>query len=160
MSGQVAAIRQGRPCGPRRPAGVWPGKPRPQHPSQRGSQVVEYLLLTPLVVALVAAVTAQMVAAALAALTSASSARDGALAAVRGQDPLLAARQAAPGWQVAVTEVQAVTGGEVAGVRVQVTVQVPVVPLRALPLGPLAVTCSAAVPASGSDAASGNRGGD
>lgn len=99
---------------------------------QRGSQTVEYLLVTPLAIALIAAVLGQLTLAAIGLVTCEAAARDAAIAAARGNDPLLAARQAAPDWELRVSPPRPVRSGSYRGVQVTVTMTVPALPLRML----------------------------
>lgn len=99
---------------------------------QRGSQTIEYLLVTPLAVMLLAAILGQLALAAVGLITCEAAARDAAVAAARGNDPVLAARKAAPDWNVRVTDPVEVRSGSYHGVQVTVTLTVPALPLRVL----------------------------
>jgi hypothetical protein len=97
---------------------------------QRGSQTVEYLLITPLAVALLAAVLGQMALAAVGLITCEAAARDAAVAASRGNSPVIAAKKAAPDWDVKVSGPQDVSQGSYEGVQVTVELTIPALPIR------------------------------
>jgi hypothetical protein len=99
---------------------------------QRGSQTVEYLVATPIAILFLAMVIGQLALAAVGLITCEAAARDAAVAATRGNDPLLAARQAAPDWNVAVSDPEQVQYGSYRGVRVTVSLKIPVLPVRML----------------------------
>lgn len=113
---------------------------------QRGSQVVEYLLVTPLAVALLGAILGQLALAALGLIACEAAARDAAVAAARGNDPVLAARKAAPDWDLVVSPAEEVVSGSYRGVRVSVTLTVPVLPLQFLPDRGFPITRTATMP--------------
>lgn len=114
---------------------------------QGGSQTVEYLLATPLALALLALILGQLTAAALGLIACEAAARDAALAAARGHDPVVAARRAAPGWHLVVSPPERAEGSGYEGIRVRVTLTVPGLPVRLLAGRSLAITRWATVPA-------------
>jgi hypothetical protein len=89
-------------------------------------------MVTPIAIVFLAVVLAQIALAAVGIITCESAARDAAVAAARGNDPLLAARKAAPDWNVTVTGPEDVESGSYHGVRVTVSMEIPVLPLRML----------------------------
>lgn len=113
---------------------------------QQGSQTVEYLLATPLAVVFLAALLGQLSLAAVGLITCESAARDAAVAAARGNDPLLAARKAAPDWNVTVTDPEEVESGSYRGVRVTVSMDIPALPIRFLEGRTLRITRTATMP--------------
>lgn len=113
---------------------------------EQGAQMVEYVLITPLVVVFLAALLGQLALAAVGLITCESAARDAAVAAARGNDPLLAARKAAPDWNVAVSEPEDVRSGDYHGVRVSVTLTVPALPVRMFAGRSLPITRTATMP--------------
>ena len=99
---------------------------------QRGAQLVEYLLITPAVIVLLAAILGQVTLAAMGMIACESAARDAAVAAARGNDPLLAARKAAPDWDVTIAGPEDVSSGDYHGVKVTVSLTVPALPIHML----------------------------
>lgn len=99
---------------------------------ERGAQTIEFLLAMPLAVALIAAILGQLALAAVGLVTCEAAARDAALAASRGNDPVLAARKAAPDWDVSVSEPRYDRSTSYHGVQVTVSLTVPALPLRML----------------------------
>lgn len=113
---------------------------------ERGSQVIEYLMITPLAIMLLAAIIGQTTLAAMGLVACEAAARDAAVAAARGNDPVLAARQAAPNWNVAVSKPEEVKDGSYVGIKVSVSLTVPVLPLKFLPNQGFVITRSATMP--------------
>lgn len=114
--------------------------------NQRGNLTVEFLLGTMMAVALLAAIIGQVAIVALGVVACESAARDAAVAAARGNDPVLAARKAAPDWEVTVSSPVRVRESSYSGVRVSVTLKVPALPIRMLADRGFTITRTATMP--------------
>lgn len=110
---------------------------------------MEYLVITPLAIVLLAALLGQLTLAAMGLVACEAAARDAAVAAARGNTPELAARKAAPDWQVKVSRPRRVVQGDYEGVSVTVTLTVPAMPFRMLRGRGVTVSRTATMPVEG-----------